>query len=392
MKILKLEIDGLPNFENELCIDFVAQQRVAGDDEEKLHNVFSKIYANQVISFVGINASGKTTILQTVSLTACLLRNESLNSADARWVIADLDEGQKAVFTVYFYHDKIVYKLKTDIAKKINSVDGSEKFVITDEVLWSKGIQRVKTKKGIYDFNDSDLNMQRGTSEQFLPDDVSIIIALNKKLKTEFSLYDMSDLTDYNILNVLGNYPKEILTFLDPNIEYLDCRQYGKESDIKLKFYEKAEMRLNDPMALNRYLSSGTIKGLCVFMGAVFAFLQGGYLIIDELENHFNKEIVSTLIRFFWNKKVNGKGATLLFSTHYSELLDQFERNDSIYIVKNKRGIGATNLSDILKRNDIKKSDVYDSDYLGGTVPAYDAYIALKKVLMTMVPESIETY
>lgn len=26
---------------------------------------------------------------------------------------------------------------------------------------------------------------------------------------------------------------------------------------------------------------------------------EGGYLVIDEIENHFNKEIVSTLIRFF---------------------------------------------------------------------------------------------
>ena len=119
-------------------------------------------------------------------------------------------------------------------------------------------------------------------------------------------------------------------------------------------------------------------------MSATFSFIEGGYLIIDEIENHFNREIVATLIRFFLDEKVNKNGATILFSTHYSELLDEFDRNDSIYIVRNKEGIGVDNLSNILKRNDIKKSEVYDSGYLGGTVPSYEAYMALKKVLSSV--------
>ena len=34
MKILKISIDGLPHFQNDLDIDFVAQQRVDDDDKE----------------------------------------------------------------------------------------------------------------------------------------------------------------------------------------------------------------------------------------------------------------------------------------------------------------------------------------------------------------------
>ena len=117
-------------------------------------------------------------------------------------------------------------------------------------------------------------------------------------------------------------------------------------------------------------------------MNAIKTFEVGGYLIIDELENHFNQEIVSTLIRFYMDKKVNPKGAMLIFSTHYSELLDEFERNDNIYIVRNRNGISAENLSNILKRNDIKKSEAYQSGYLEGTVPMYDAYIELKDSLI----------
>ena len=82
---------------------------------------------------------------------------------------------------------------------------------------------------------------------------------------------------------------------------------------------------------------------------------------VDELENHFNKEIVVTLMRFFMDSILNKSGSTLIFTTHYSELLDEYDRNDAIYIVRNHNGITAENLSYILKRNDIKKSDAYQS-------------------------------
>ena len=39
------------------------------------------------------------------------------------------------------------------------------------------------------------------------------------------------------------------------------------------------------------------------------------------------------------------------------------------------------NLSSILKRNDIKKSDAYQNGFLEGTTPAYEGYIRLKKRL-----------
>ena len=151
---------------------------------------------------------------------------------------------------------------------------------------------------------------------------------------------------------------------------------------IRLKFFGKEEIALNQLSDLNRYLSSGTIKGINTFLNATRVFENGGYLIVDELENHFNREIVSTLIRFYMDKKVNPKGAMLIFSTHYAELLDEFERNDNIYIVRNRGGITAENLSVILKRNDIKKSEAYQSGFLEGTVPMYDAYMALKTSLV----------
>ena len=384
MKLLKIVINGLPHFKNELDIDFVALQRVDDYDKERLCNVFSNIYVNKAISFVGINASGKTTILKAISFVMKMLNNESLNNIKSKTILDDLDDNQQVVITTYFYDGHDVNKLETSIVKKISDVDGSEKLIIKDEKLWSKDGAKIKTKKRLFDFAEVDLREKRDKNEQYLMEDVSIIVAENKKKNMSLFISDMLEWTEHNILNVLGRFPKELLTFLDPSIEYLECSFKEKKVDIRLKFYGKEEIIINSPRILENYLSSGTIKGLGVFMSATFSFIEGGYLIIDEIENHFNREIVATLIRFFLDEKVNKNGATILFSTHYSELLDEFDRNDSIYIVRNKEGIGVENLSNILKRNDIKKSEVYDSGYLGGTVPSYEAYMALKKVLSSV--------
>ncbi len=74
------------------------------------------------------------------------------------------------------------------------------------------------------------------------------------------------------------------------------------------------------------------------------------------------------------DNKINKHGGILIFSTHYPELLDEFDRNDSIFITRNRGGITVDNLCNILRRNDIKKSEAYQSGFLEGTTPMYEAY------------------
>lgn len=70
-----------------------------------------------------------------------------------------------------------------------------------------------------------------------------------------------------------------------------------------------------------------------------------------------------------------------MFTMHCSELLDDFERNDSIYISLKEEKLSFKNLNDLLNRNDYKKSEVYQSSYVGPTAPSYNAYMDLKKYL-----------
>lgn len=394
MRLLKIFIQDMPRFKGNIDIDFITKQRVAEDDQEKLFNTFSNnytsIYTNQAISFIGLNASGKTTILKAISFVINLLNNEALNNIKSKEILNDLSDNEKVKITSFFYNDNSVYKLETHIEKRVNQVDNESKLIITEERLWEKDATKVKTKKSLFEFNDSDIRIERNEKEQFLLNDVSVMIAINKEKQSNFPLRDMLMWTNHNMLNILGKFPKELLTFLDPSIEYFKCDIRRKPADIRLKFYESEEIILNNPSEIEKYLSSGTIKGINVFMNALLCFMEGGYLIVDELENHFNEEIVTTLVRFFMNPNVNRNGATLIYSTHYSELLDEYDRNDCIYIVRNRGGIYTENLSLILKRNDIKKSEAYGSGYLEGTVPIYESYMALKKVLSSVRIEGDE--
>ena len=204
-------------------------------------------------------------------------------------------------------------------------------------------------------------------------------IAKNKKTGEQTNAVSLLLFTNINVLPFSEDIPAEVITYLDPTIEYLHFKEKNKKPIIHLKFKEKEEIILNAPLELNNYLSSGTVKGMITFTLAQEVLNDGGYLVVDEIENHFNKEIVGTLMRFFMDSKLNKKGGTLIFTTHYPELLDEYDRNDSIYITRNLNGISAENLIHILKRNDIKKSDAYQSGFLQGTTPTYEAYMRLKK-------------
>lgn len=56
---------------------------------------------------------------------------------------------------------------------------------------------------------------------------------------------------------------------------------------------------------------------------------------------------------------------------------------DGIYIVRNRNGISAQKLGNILTRNEIKKSEAFNSDFLEGTMPTYDSYMQLKKAIVS---------
>ena len=384
MKILRITAQGLPLFKQELDIIFYAQQRVDEDDKENLFRLSTKpsVYLHTANAFIGINASGKTSVLKAILLALSIVKNEPINHVDAKMILGGTD---KAVFRICFYDaNQNVCCLETEITSKKTKA-GDFVYSIVNEKLWEKPVDTAPSKKALMDFSQMEPVAIRNENEIFLSDDVSFIIAHNKRNKDSLDIYSLLSYTNVNVLPFSEDIPLEVIAFLDPTIEKLCFEQMENRAFIHLKFKGEDELILNNAMDLEQYLSSGTIKGIITFSMVKEVIQSGGYLLVDEIENHFNKEIVTTLVRFFMDSKLNKKGGTLIFTTHYPELLDEYDRNDGIHIVRNRSGITAENLSNILKRNDIKKSDAYQSGFLEGTTPAYEAYMRLKKSLAASI-------
>lgn len=378
MRILRIEADGIFLFNGKIVIDFNAEQRVYPDNAAMLYNPFGSTYTNNVLSFVGVNASGKTTSLKLISFVMSLLNAEAINNIDAKIV---LERSKKVTLKTYFYDDKKGVCLLETVIGVTREEGVADRYTILHEKLYIRKAGSITSKTNLFEFSDENLFKSRDVSQEqfvFLKDDVSIVIALGKTGNVFFR--DLTEWTDFNVLNSFGNFPIALVQFLDPSIEYIEFNPNETELIVKFK-KDKEPIAMRGIQNISHYLSSGTIKGLNVFMQAWMVLIKGGYFIIDEIENHFNKEIVATLIRFFMDKKVNKNGATLVYSTHYVELLDELDRNDGIYVIRNNGGVTIQKLHHILKRNDIKKSDVFQSGMLEGTTPSYEASMRLKKVL-----------
>ncbi|MCR5322110.1 MAG: ATP-binding protein [Lachnospiraceae bacterium] len=384
MRILRIRVNGLPLYKNLFDISFCAVQRVQSNHLNSVFNLFGNIYVNTVEAFAGINASGKTTALKVISFTSMLLGAAPLS---AEFVPQILAEETKTVFDVDFYVDGRIYHLSSVLIKG-KKQDSSFGVRILSEKLWVKPATTKVNKSNLLDFEEIEPIRVRDNSDEYLPDDVSIMIAVNKQIQNKSVVVDLALLTNFNLfLPDGGSVPTEIISLLDPTVEYVSVENVNDKVITRLKFYGQNELVLLNPAELNVYLSSGTVKGVRVFSDAVRVLKNGGYLIVDEVENHFNRELVAALMRLFLDKRTNPRGAVIIFSTHYPELLDELERNDAVFITRSNNGLTVDNLNTLLDRNDMKKSEVYQSNFLGGTAPRYNSLMALQKSIIKSMEE-----
>ena len=223
--------------------------------------------------------------------------------------------GAKNVTIRTYFYDKRSYVccLETVIAAK-KSKTGEYVYSILSESLWEKPIATVKSKKYLTDFTGMKPVEQRNSDEAYLSDDVSFVIAHNKKANDTVEIFSLLSYTNVNVLPFTEDIPLEVIAFLDPTIEKLCFEQTEGKTFIHLKFKDEEEIILNNAADLEQYLSSGTIKGIITFSMVKEVLHSGGYLLVDEIENHFNKEIVTTLVRFFMDSRLNKNGGTLIAS------------------------------------------------------------------------------
>ena len=374
MKILRIAFENIGVFSNGVSIDFVANDRVVNAGQVK--NLFGTISSQNIVGIVGPNASGKTTLLRLIrAAISIVVENRGLNDIK-------LSEGiikEDSVMTVDFFNENKLFRVCSTIGVK-SEIYKDSVYYFKQEVIYSKPKTKVKARGNLFDFSDDNILSTRAefmNEFTFLKPQDSIVAAYNKN-----SLYsvDTIDSTNFNIYYDRGKEFMPFVNLFDNSIESIETQ--GDETKIKFKNMEDVIVARSFIEAQN-YISSGTIKGVELLGFLVHIMETGGYLVIDEIENHLHKKLVQTIIGLFDDPTINKKGATLIFSTHYSEIMDCLDRKDNIYVLvrNNSHESRAVRYSDVVSRNDIKKSEVLLSNYIEGTAPSYESVRLIKELL-----------
>ena len=135
-----------------------------------------------------------------------------------------------------------------------------------------------------------------------------------------------------------------ILRIFDENIREISMKD---ERNFRLKFEgDQPKDQVMSDKELLYFLSSGTTKGMLLYTFVVASLKYGFDLIIDEVEDHFHKTLVENMLSLYKDKSVNRHNATLIFTTHYCEVLDLFNRQDNIWISKANGKVSLSNMCD----------------------------------------------
>ena len=396
--ILRSEIDGLTLFKDKkVMFDLVAEKNVTEDDvlNGNVMRIDDLIDKLNTIALVGSNATGKTTQLRLIKMViSVFLALDSLNEFEN---LADQFEDTFR-FTNYFYNAKTLYKVESAVKK---TTDGD--FAFIEETIYSKKVYPSHKKSELFNFDLTKRGQQELLRRSSLPDEITaflrdddtIFSTIVRKImnnKVQDIVIDEIDMTNKNKLTTKEKIPVEYIKYFDPSIESIRILSKDVPSEkMNVEVTFKNDSIIQVPLIeLSNYLSSGTIKGINLFIDIEKTLKNGGYLIIDEIENHLHKSIIMNIIQLFANS-LNKNGATLIFSTHYSEIIDTVPRTDMIYVAtKEENLIQFKKMSQGLgdqDRNDKKKSEVLLSGKLSNT-PTYKDLKRVRAKLRSAVSET----
>lgn len=399
MKLLKLVVDNLNLYEKESAsFDFYATDKVT--DIKGVNLITKPIYSQNAIALAGINATGKTSTLKLILgiLNVLAGRPISMDLANVISTFRDEDTSFKALIE----HNAAIYMLESTIKynETVSDYDYSAYWVFSEETLWM--VPFPKTKKELADLSTvkehAKIILERSKLDKeaasFLQDDVSIISAYTKKDLQYIPRELMPDSQWLSLSNDV--FITTVLQAFDSNIKScsVDYSSDLSEPEINeptplfhLEFKNGRGALAHDPDILSFCLSDGTLKGSNIIIQSIAALKTGGYIVIDEIENHLNKQLVKMILDIFQDQTSNPFGATIIFSTHYPEILDFIKRKDSVYFLSRNddQQTRVTLYSSKINRIENKKSEVFISNFIGGTAPKYEEIKNLKDYIAKQV-------
>lgn len=377
MKLLRVVANNFKLCEDNFTISFVPEANKTADDKEfELHEIDENLFVYTTLGIIGKNASGKTTAVDLLALVYDIFSffkvKNTLNIFLMWHKEVNLD--------ITFYHEGNLYRYITDLVPDDSPLNNTINF--KNEKLYKRAYYKTLSKQ-IFDYSKY-MELEVTTD---LPDDTSILYDVLKKI-TIRGFYTSSDDIIYrlysnvfNVYKMIDNNHKIIETILKMFDEHLDNIEMINEDKFIIYYTDKNQVEVSNK-ELYGMLSSGTSKGIWLFTYVVYSLKNGTDLVIDEIENHFHKTLVENLVNLYKDKSVNKKNATLIFTTHYCELLDLFNRSDNIYITKYDKKIRLENVyRDYNFRPELSKSKKFYSNAFNTNVN-YESLMDFKRELM----------
>lgn len=234
------------------------------------------------------------------------------------------------------------------------------------------------------------MNRKDEATNVFLKSDESIIKCISSQKGTFVCNLGA---VNFNYPGWEGEPPSQIIKIFDSGIKSLKIENSEfceiKKAKALIQFERESGVSEKSLITLKNIVSSGTIKGLTIFPGLMSVLSSGGLIVLDEIENHLNKKLITFILDLFTDKRTNPKGACLIFSTHYPELLDYFTRKDNIYVSRKDDDEYLHLLrfsdSDKVKRNDILKSKILLLNVINGTAPKFSLLTEAKNKVIELL-------
>lgn len=384
LELLKVKASGFKLLEDNFELDFTARTRVYQKDKlSEIEEIDKGLNTFRSIAFVGGNSSGKSTALSLVLKTLLFLQT-------GRWEFIPREFKKDSIdLNIVFYLEGFLYNYSCTFSKiEIDKLSIANIYSpITNEKLIKLEYNKAR---GIVNL---DLLNTNGVDEsEILKSSLLDTSAIAKITGDKISVDEFSN---NNIVNFDGNIVRNtffaslnscdkelvssIIKLLDESIEYIIC----DNSDlVKFKRINEKEIIISK-LELLSILSSGTFRGVELYVRSINALKYGKVFIVDEIENCFHKNLVKNLLFIFNSKNINSKGAKLIFSTHYTEILDSINRRDNIFITHKENGyVNVKNLySDYDVRTELSKSNQFDNNVFN-TSFNYEQLLNVKELII----------
>lgn len=355
-------------------INFLTKTRVDKDsNNDDLIELEDGFYYPIETVFIGKNSSGKTTTLELLMVALDLLENGRIKKEHFKF-------NESFEIEMIFYVEKTIYKYCGSF--KNDSLNDKAFLTILNESL-EKTTLKESYKKDLSNASFFKLN-GFSTNEG---SDTSNIVKYSNDGSYSFlaNEYCRSTFHFGIFYRILGERKfNAIVHLFDDSIEYIKPLETNKaiENSFRFKRVGDEAETLIEFRALDRILSKGTIKGVGLYSLSIIGFEKGGHLVVDEIEGSFNRNLIENLLIMYNDKTINKRGGSIIYSTHYSELLDTSTRCDNVNVLhRTKTSVAVKNMClDYKIRTEMLKSNQFNQNTFD-TLINYNRLMDLKEAI-----------